>query len=106
MSSREATVHGSQIFERYAVLTIHDLSRMCTVEPQDILALVEEGILEPLPEAAGEWQFTGDALRRARLALRLRHDLEVNLAGVALALDLLEEIHQLRRAIRRAGAQP
>jgi chaperone modulatory protein CbpM len=105
MSSNQATVRGNQIFERYAVLTIHDLSRMCTVEPQVIVALVEEGILEPLTEAADEWQFAGDTLRRARLALRLQHDLEVNLAGVALALELLEEIHQLRRVIRRAGAQ-
>jgi chaperone modulatory protein CbpM len=38
-------------------------------------------------------------LRRARLAVRLERDLEVNLAGVALALDLLEEIDRLRRAL-------
>jgi chaperone modulatory protein CbpM len=60
--------------------------------------------LQPLPDAAGEWQFAGENLRRARLALRLQRDLEINLAGVALALELLEEIHQLRRAMRRAGA--
>jgi chaperone modulatory protein CbpM len=103
MSPNQPMATGNEIFERYTVLTIRDLSRMCTVEPQDILALVEEGILQPLTEAAGEWQFAGEALRRARLALRLQRDLEVNLAGVALALELLEEIHQLRRAIRRAG---
>jgi chaperone modulatory protein CbpM len=53
---------------------------------------------------SGEWQFSGEALRRARLALRLHRDLEVNLAGVALALQLMAEIDGLRRAIERGGA--
>jgi chaperone modulatory protein CbpM len=96
----------SEIFEHYALLTIHDLSRLCTVEPQHILALVEEGILQPLPESGGESRFAGETLRRARLALRLQHDLELNLAGVALALELLEEIHHLRAVMQRAGAYP
>jgi len=106
MSPGQSTTPNNEIFEHYALLTIHDLSRMCTVEPQHIVALVEEGILQPLPDAAGEWQFAGENLRRARLALRLQRDLEINLAGVALALELLEEIHQLRRAMRRAGVPP
>jgi chaperone modulatory protein CbpM len=46
-----------------------------------------------------EWHFTGAALRRARLALRLERDLELNLAGVALALDLMEELQTLRREL-------
>ncbi|HRP35895.1 MAG TPA: chaperone modulator CbpM, partial [Gammaproteobacteria bacterium] len=32
-----------------------------------------------------------------QVAMRLHHDLDVNLPGVALALDLLEEIERLRR---------
>jgi len=35
-----------------------------------------------------------------RVALRLERDLEVNLAGIALALDLMEELEQLRRELR------
>jgi len=46
-----------------------------------------------------EWRFSGTALRRTRLALRLERDLELNLAGVALALDLMEEVERLRRAL-------
>jgi len=104
MSPNQPPTVGTEIFESYALLTIGDLSRMCTVDPQHIVALVEEGILQPLPDAVEEWRFAGETLRRARLALRLQRDLEINLAGVALALELLEEIQQLRRAVRRAGA--
>ncbi len=44
--------------------------------------------------ATTEWRFSGAALRRARLALRLERDLELNLAGVALALELMEELER------------
>jgi chaperone modulatory protein CbpM len=73
------------------------------VETREIVELVEEGILNVAVNEAGEWQFSGEALRRARLALRLHRDLEVNLAGVALALQLMAEIDGLRRAIERGG---
>ena len=53
---------------------------------------------------AGEWRFEGPSLRRARLALALTRELEINPPGVALALDLLDEIAALRASLRRAGA--
>ena len=37
---------------------------------------------------------------RARLALRLERDLELNLAGVALALELMDELEYLRRELK------
>jgi len=87
------------IFEDSAMLTVHDLSRMCAVEERRIVELVEEGVLSAFVLNASEWHFSGAALRRARLALRLQRDLELNLAGVALALDLLDELEQLRREL-------
>ncbi len=86
------------IFDQSAILTIEDLSRMCNVEERHIVEFVEEGVLNVVDVRSG-WHFTGDALRRARLAVRLERDLELNLAGVALALDLIEELQQLRREL-------
>jgi len=86
------------IFDQSAILNIKDFSRMCNVEERHIVEFVEEGVLNVV-EVRSEWHFTGDALRRARLAVRLERDLELNLAGVALALDLIEELQQLRREL-------
>jgi chaperone modulatory protein CbpM len=71
---------------------------MCQVDERHIVEFVEEGVLNVV-EVRSEWHFTGDALRRARLAVRLERDLELNLAGVALALDLIEELQRLRREL-------
>ncbi len=85
------------IVEEVTVLTTSELGRLCTVEVQRIVELVDEGILDVEGEARGEWRFAPSSLRRARTALRLQQDLGINLAGVALALELLEEIAALRR---------
>jgi chaperone modulatory protein CbpM len=87
------------IFEESAVLTIKDLSRLCAVEERHIVEFVEEGVLDVIEINTSEWHFTGAALRRARLAVRLERDLELNLAGVALALELMEELQRLRREL-------
>jgi chaperone modulatory protein CbpM len=96
--AKDHALQGS-IFDESAVLTLEDLSRMCAVDEQHIVEFVEEGILSVVGMRT-EWHFSGAALRRARVAVRLERDLELNLAGVALALDLLEELEQLRHELR------
>ena len=99
MSPSEEPTPPAEIFEEYAILSIQDLSRMCAVEERHIVEFVEEGVLSVV-HVSSEWRFTGDALRRARLAVRLERDLELNLAGVALAVELIEELAQLRRELK------
>ena len=90
------------IFDESAILSIKDLSRMCAVDERHIVEFVEEGVLNVV-NISSEWRFTGDALRRARLAVRLERDLELNLPGVALAVELLEELARLRRQLEARG---
>jgi chaperone modulatory protein CbpM len=99
MSSSEDRALPGDIFEESAVLTVKDLSRICSVDGRHIVEFVEEGVLQVVEIDTTEWRFTGAALRRARLALRLERDLEINLAGVALAIELMEELERLRREL-------
>lgn len=77
-------------------LTVHEVCRTCGVSVDEIVALVQEGVLHSRAGAVEEWSFTGLELQRAFTAIRLQRDLDVNLAGAALALDLLDEIRRLR----------
>jgi len=47
------------------------------------------------------WCFNGISIRRVQTAKRLQHDLGINLAGVALAIELLDEIESLRTRLDR-----
>ncbi|MBC6907201.1 MerR family transcriptional regulator [Saccharophagus sp. K07] len=82
-------------------LTLADLCRACHISAEQVLALVDEGVLEPEGSAPNQWRFHCVSIRRVRRAYRLTQDLGVNLAGAALALDLLDEIEQLRARLRR-----
>jgi len=93
------------IVEEEAGLSLADLSRACRVRRTQIEVWVHEGVLQPRAGAApDEWRFEGAALKRARLAQRLAGDLELNPPGVALALDLLDEIAELKARLHRLGA--
>jgi chaperone modulatory protein CbpM len=97
--SQEQPLPG-EIVEERAVLTVGDLCRIFAVDEHHIEELVEEGVISVIRIDATERLFSGAALRRARIALRLERDLGINLPGVALALELLEELEQLRRALQ------
>ncbi len=82
-------------------LTLIELSQACSSSTEWIVELVDEGVLEHTGGAVSQWRFSGSSLIRARAARRLQQDLEVNLAGVALALDLMEQIETMRERLRR-----
>jgi chaperone modulatory protein CbpM len=100
MTSHDADPLAGEIFEEAGELSVGDLSRMFSVEERHIVELVEEGVLTVVTVDTTEWRFSGAALRRARVALRLERDLGINVQGVALVLELLDEIDQLRRERR------
>lgn len=101
MNERDLDVATGLILDEEVSLTLEDVCRACAVETTFIVALVEEGVLEPSRQGKElkQWRFSGVSLGRARIALRLQRDLEVNLAGVALTLDLLDEIESLRTGL-------
>ncbi|MBA4143738.1 MAG: chaperone modulator CbpM [Nitrosospira sp.] len=92
------------VLDEHNALTLAELSHACAVQTGYIIELVDEGLLAP--EIAQEendphrWRFTGIQVRRARTAMRLQTDLGINLAGVALALQLLDEIDNLHAQLR------
>ena len=95
-------IEGS-IVEHDVHMTMVELAQ-ATQTPEDlIMAWVSEGVLSPAGASPEDWRFSGNSLRRAKTAARLMHDLELNLPGVALALNLLEELDQLRSQLHLAN---
>lgn len=97
MTTREQQLLVGQIVEEELTLTLDDLSGVCAVERERIVELVELGLLEPQGRAGQ--RMGGDALRRARTALRLQRDLGINAAGAALVVELLERIEALEAQV-------
>ena len=92
---------NGDLLDEETELSLSDLCRVCSSHAEWIIELVEEGVLEPIGHSRGQWRFAAASLQRARTAMRLQKDLEINLAGIALALDLLDEIEALRTRLYR-----
>lgn len=91
------------IVEDTASFSLPELCDACGAEERHMLAWVLEGVLQPVGDSPHEWRFGGESLRRARQAVRLSHDLEIDPPGIALVLELLDEIAMLRRLLARRG---
>jgi len=100
MTMAEKTLTGILLDERVE-LSLSELCRACSGSTEWVVELVDEGVLEPVGQSPAYWRFSATTLQRARTAMRLQNDLEINLAGVALALDLMDEIEMLRQRLCR-----
>jgi chaperone modulatory protein CbpM len=97
---QKMTVVTGVVLDNETVLTLEDMCEYCGVSVEIVREMVDEGVLEPLATVSSGMQFPARALQRLQTALRLQRDLDINLAGVALALDLLQEIRTLRTRLR------
>jgi chaperone modulatory protein CbpM len=101
MTSSTTVYLHCEIVEESVEFTLTELSRASGASEEELRAWVAEGAFEPYGEAAQLWRFGGTSLRRATRARRLARDLGLDPAGVALALDLLDEIDSLRERLGR-----
>jgi len=82
-------------------ISLDELIEALQVEPNFVIELVEYELIEPKGKTQQEWQFDEVSFKRARLARNFYHDLEINMPGIALALDLLERIEKLEHELNQ-----
>jgi chaperone modulatory protein CbpM len=78
-----------------------EICQLCHIELTAIVELAELGVISPRGYAPEQWQFPASELSRLRTAARLMRDLGLNVSGAALAVELLEQQHNLERRLRR-----
>jgi chaperone modulatory protein CbpM len=98
MATTDSVLSGV-ILDENSAFSLNQLSAVCKISSELILEMVEEGIVSPAGNEPGSWTFCGLDVLRIHTAIRLQRDLRVNLAGAALALDLLAEIESLKRRL-------
>lgn len=77
-------------------LTLQQLCMSSAMQADFVIELVEYEVLTPEGERAVNWRFNSSDLMRLRKAKRLLHDFELNITGLALVMQLLDEISELR----------
>jgi chaperone modulatory protein CbpM len=77
-------------------LNIDEFCQCIELPRVTLLEIIEHGIVEPSGAAPENWQFNLSALVITKRAIRLQTELQIEWSGVALALQLLDELEQLR----------
>lgn len=93
-------LHVGEILDEQVEYTLSELCEACNSQEDWIIKLIDQGVIDPKDGNNKNWRFTGTSLRRIHSAMRLERDLGVNAAGVALALDLIDEVERLRFLIK------
>jgi hypothetical protein len=82
------------------LLTLREAARQARVHPELLERLMDLGLVEA-ELTSPEPLFAPEVVSDVGRAIRLRHDLGVNWAGVGLVMDLLERVGQLERELAR-----
>ncbi|MBW0147272.1 chaperone modulator CbpM [Marinobacter arenosus] len=107
--SRNTETLTVEIVEPQATFTLREICERGECHAELVLKMVSYGIIEPVeaPERdeVHNWEFDLPALLRLQKAMRLQRDLKMNLPGLAMSLELLDEVETMRREIGRLRQQ-
>jgi|KBSSwiStaDraftv2_1062776.scaffolds.fasta_scaffold842292_2 DNA-binding transcriptional MerR regulator len=78
-------------------LTLDMLAAHAGMHPALVQQLVEFGLIEPVERQEARSLFDASAVPRLRMIGRLRESLGINLAGIAVILDLRDRLCALQR---------
>ena len=92
-----------QLFEpdSESVYTIESAANLAHLGRRRILVYYKRGLLSPIvdPETGG-YYFNEDAIRALRRIQHLHDDLGINISGIKIIFDLLNEVERLQNEVR------
>lgn len=85
----------------YSLLTLEELAGTAGLHPELVEKFIDYGLVEPATTTGSHSFFSVSSVERLRRIIRLRRDLGVNLAGVAVILEMRERMENLQRELDR-----
>jgi len=84
--------------DTWVTCSFTELCQRSNLDSDFVVQCVEVGIADPQGSSNSpvEWSFTSNAAIRIQKAYRLQRDLEIDLNGLAVVLDLLDEVETLQ----------
>lgn len=84
------------LMDEHTTISLVDVCQTCDISEELLLEMMEQGLFNHHARSLETTKFNLKMLSRIQTARRLQRDLDINLAGVVLILDLLDEIAELR----------
>jgi len=91
--------------EEHHELSLTELAELSGLTQAELHELVDCGAIVPVDPRSGSPAFRADDIVAAKTAARLRRAFELDVEGLALAMALLERVHDLEAQLTRLQAQ-
>ena len=104
MNLKETSVEIS-VLEDHCSLTLSEMVHISGLSDEEVKDLVEFGVLDVKGEGPTTWVFHSQCVPLGQSARRLRSDFDLNLPGLALALNYLKRIKHLERKLHELECQ-
>jgi chaperone modulatory protein CbpM len=79
--------------------TLSELCEICEVHVERINEIIDYGIIASKEKSPKQWRFSYSEMETLQKVLRLERDLDLNMPGIAMTLDLLEQVETLRKQV-------
>jgi chaperone modulatory protein CbpM len=86
-------------------LSLSELAELSGLTHEDVEELVDYGVIAPVESGTTQATFHARYVVTAKTARRLRDDFELDARGVALAMTLIERMHELEERLRELQAR-
>jgi len=100
-SSSSNQVLSVELVSSELTLSIHEVCQRCGLPGDDLRQLIAHGVIAPVKQTEAEWRFSAEALQLLARAARMQRDFELDAAGLAMALSLLDELQRSRREVEK-----
>lgn len=99
-------VSVTQVLEAHVLgegdwIAVTEICQLCRIDRDALEELAALGLFSPRERTGGEWLVPATALPRLRVVGRLMSDLDLNVNGAALVVELLEARRELESRLRR-----
>lgn len=91
--------------DEHRLITLRELVELSGLREAELLELVHSGAISASEMSGADYRFSARVITVARTACRLRNDFELDTRGLAVALRLLERVHELEAEVARLRVQ-
>jgi chaperone modulatory protein CbpM len=91
--------------DEHRFVSLRELAELSGLREAELLELVQSGVISASEPSGADYRFSARVITVARTACRLRNDFELDTRGLAVALRLLERVHELEAEVTNLRAQ-
>lgn len=92
----DKTIVAGILMDETTTISYVEVCQRCNISEEELYEMLEHGLVSQQEMQLNKFHIDAKIVARIQSACRLQNDLGINLPGVVLALELLDELEQIK----------